>query len=101
MDKLKGAKAIVQINNRGILFLVATVFAAALFSACGSPASNGSANGGVDPNETAAKVNGKVIKMEEVDRGVKQQTQGQDSKLSPLELAVCGFRFFRALLSRK
>ncbi len=101
MDMLKGAKAIVQNYKRGISFFTAMAFAAALFSACSGGASNGTANGGVDPNETAAKVNGKVIKMEEVDRGVKQQTQGQDSKLSPLELAGARLQVLQSLVEQE
>lgn len=101
MDKLKGVKAIVQINNRGILFFAAMAVSAALFSACGGPASNGTTSGGVDPNETAAKVNGKVITMQEVDRGVKQQAQGQESKLSPLELAGARLQVLQTLVEQE
>ena len=75
-----------QINRKGILGLVAMAVFAALFTACGGPSAN-TAPGAVDPNETAAKVNGKVITMQEVDRAVKQQAQGQEAKMSPLELA--------------
>lgn len=99
MDKLKGVKAIVQINKRGVLFLAAMAFVTAIFSACGGPAANTPA-GGVDPNETAAKVNGKVITMQEVDRGVKQQSQGQESKLSPLELAGARLQVLQSLVER-
>ena len=99
MDKLKGVKAIVQINKRGILFLAVMAFVTAIFSACGGPAANTPA-GGVDPNETAAKVNGKVITMQEVDRGVKQQSQGQESKLSPLELAGARLQVLQSLVER-
>ena len=37
--------------------------------------------------DSAATVNGKAIKNEEVEKIIKQQFQGQESKLSPLELA--------------
>ena len=100
MDKLKGVKAIVQINKRGIFFLAAMAFSAAIFSACGGPVGNTSA-GGVDPNETAAKVNGKVITMQDVDRGVKAQSQGQDSKLSPLELAGARLQVLQSLVEKE
>ena len=86
MSQLKGVTTSVQINNKRI-FGLSTAFAAALFvAACGAPGGN-SASGSVDANETAAKVNGKAITMEEVDRAVKQQARGEESKLSPLELA--------------
>ena len=72
IDKLKGVRATVQ--NKFVKYSTAAAIGvfAAFFAACGGPAAN-TATGGVDPNETAATVNGKVIKMEEVDRAVKQQ----------------------------
>ncbi|MFM9905427.1 MAG: SurA N-terminal domain-containing protein [Pyrinomonadaceae bacterium] len=100
MDKLKGAKAIVQINTKRILFLTALAVSAVIFSACGGPAAN-SGPGVVDPNETAAKVNGKIITMEEVDRAVKQQAQGQESKLSPLELAGARLQVLQSLVEQE
>ena len=72
-----------QILKNSFLFVV-LLSIAAFAAACGGPSGPG-ATGGVDPNETAATVNGKAIKMEEVDRGIKQQTQGQEGKLSPLD----------------
>ncbi len=100
MDKLKGVKAIVQINRKEILLLTAIAISAVIFSACGGPASNG-ASGNVDPNEAAAKVNGKVITMEEVRRAVKLQAQGQDSKLSPLEQATAQLQVLDTLIQRE
>ncbi|MBP6211946.1 MAG: SurA N-terminal domain-containing protein [Pyrinomonadaceae bacterium] len=73
---------------------------AAFFAACGGPAAN-TGVGGVDPNETAATVNGKVIKMEEVDRGIKQQAQGQESKMSPLELAGARLQVLQSLVEQE
>ena len=87
MDKLKGVKAIVQINRKGILSLAGLAFFAAFLTACGGGPTGNTGTGSVDPNETAAKVNGKVITMQEVDRAIKQQAQGQEAKMSPLELA--------------
>ncbi|CAN5289733.1 hypothetical protein BH20ACI2_BH20ACI2_10140 [soil metagenome] len=99
MDKLKGAKATVQIfNYRIIKVLFVSVFAAAL-AACGGSVSNSS--GPVDPNETAAKVNGKVITMEEVDRAVKQEAQGQETKLSALEMAGARLQVLQGLLEQE
>ena len=56
--------------------------------ACGGN-TGGTSNGGTttDPNEIAARVNGKDIRMEEVDKAVKAQGQGEMANLSPLELA--------------
>ena len=87
MDKFKGVKAIVQINRKGILSLAGLALFAAFFTACGGGATGNTGTGSVDANETAAKVNGKVITMQEVDRAVKVQAQGQEAKMSPLELA--------------
>jgi parvulin-like peptidyl-prolyl isomerase len=100
MDKSKGVKAIVQINRKGILYLAVIALFAAFFAACGGPAAN-NGPGGVDPNETAAKVNGKVIKMEDVDRGVKQQTQGQADKLSQLELAGARLQVLQGIIEQE
>jgi parvulin-like peptidyl-prolyl isomerase len=58
-------------------------------------------SGNVDPNETAATVNGKVIKMEDVERAVKQQAQGQESKLSPLELAGARLQVLQGLIEQE
>ena len=44
-----------------------------MIGACGGGTSSNSSTNGVDPNETAATVNGKTIKMEDVERSVKQQ----------------------------
>ncbi len=101
MDKFKGVKAIVHINRRGIFAFAGLAFFAAIFTACGGPAANTSTGGPVDPNETAAKVNGKVITMQEVDRGVKQQAQGQDNKLSPLELAGARLQILQSLVEQE
>lgn len=100
MDKLKGVKAIVQIYKKSIVAGAAFMFTAVLLTACGSPGPSNSASG-VDPNETAAKVNGKTITMQEVDRAVKQQAQGQESKLSPLELASARLSVLDTLIQQE
>lgn len=74
-----------------------TVFAAA----CGNGTPSTGGPGKVDPNETAAKVNGKIITMEEVDRSVKQQAQGQESKFSPLELAGARLQVLQNLIEQE
>lgn len=84
-------------NNFTRYFSVALVAVfAVIFAACGAggPAANAS-------NETAATVNGKTIKMEEVDRSVKQQAQGQDSKMSPLELAGARLQVLQSLVEQE
>ena len=72
-------------------FSVVALAAAALFAmtSCSGGAGTDPAAGpaGTDPNAVAARVNGKDIKMEEVEKGVKAQSKGQEAYLSPLELA--------------
>lgn len=102
MDKLKGVKAIVQINRKGILNLAGIAVLAAFFTACGGgPTGNNTTVGGGDPAEVAATVNGKAISMQEVDRGVKQQAQGQESKLSQLELAGARLQVLQTLVEQE
>jgi parvulin-like peptidyl-prolyl isomerase len=83
--------------------IAATAFAAfaAFLGACGGAGGPANSTGGVDPNETAATVNGQAIKMEEVERGVKQQAQGQESKLSPLELAGARLQVLQSLVEQE
>src|SRR5258708_7039168 len=100
MSELKGANRIVQIKTKHILGLAAMLVFAVFFAACGAPGTN-STPAGVDPNETAAKVNGKAITMEDVDRAVKQQAQGQESKLSPLELASARLQVLQGLIEQE
>jgi parvulin-like peptidyl-prolyl isomerase len=78
------------------LLVVVTAF----FAACGGQG-GGTETGSVDPNETAATVNGKPIKMEEVERAIKQQAQGQENKLSPLELAAGRLQVLQTLIEQE
>lgn len=82
-----------------IAFLAIAAFA---LNACtNSPATNSTTVGGVDPNETAATVNGKAIKLEEVERLIKQQGQGQEARLSPLELAQARLQVLEGLIQQE
>jgi peptidyl-prolyl cis-trans isomerase SurA len=72
-----------------------------VIGACGGGPSANNAPGAVDPNQTAATVNGKVIKMEEVERAVKQQAQGQESRLSQLELAGARLQVLQGLIEQE
>ncbi len=101
----QGARATVQ--NKRVKFLAVTflAFFSIILIGCnraetgGSAATMGAAT--VDPNDTAANVNGKPIKMEEVERGIKQQAQGQESKLSPLELASARLQVLEGLIQNE
>src|SRR5690606_4529201 len=87
-DILKGAEATVQKHRSTALYMAALAIFAIFLSACGGGADTAN-NGGTtsDPNEIAARVNGKEIRMEEVDKAVKAQGAGEMANLSPLELA--------------
>lgn len=101
IDKFEGVKAKVQTLKIRVLFTTLVAAVAIAVGACGGPVSNSSTPGGGDPNETAATVNGKVIKFEEVERAVKQQAQGQESKLSPLELAAARLQVLQTLIEQE
>lgn len=83
--------------NFQLFWVVFVASAAALLAACGG--TGGGANAG--DNETAASVNGKPIKMEDVERAVKQQAQGQESRLSPLELASARLQVLEGLIQQE
>jgi parvulin-like peptidyl-prolyl isomerase len=101
-DTFKGVNSTVQTLKFRVLLTASLAISIAIFGACGGngTASNTSA-GSVDPNETAATVNGKTIKMEDVERAVKQQAQGQESKLSPLELAGARLQVLQSLVEQE
>lgn len=87
-----------QMSKHALLFVV-LFSVAAIAGACGGAAPTGP--GGVDPNATAATVNGKAITMEEVERAVKQQAQGQESRLSQLELAGARLQVLQSLVEQE
>jgi len=89
----------VQTRNFRILTAAILSSLVAFAAACGGGSSL--TTGGVDPNETAATVNGKAIKMEEVERSVKQQSHGEEAKLSPLELAGARLQVLQSLIEQE
>jgi parvulin-like peptidyl-prolyl isomerase len=101
IDIVEGVIAKVQIINVRVLTTAFLLAAAVVFGACGGTTSSNTSAGNVDPNETAATVNGKVIKMEDVERAVKAQAQGQESKLSPLELAGARLQLLQSLIEQE
>ena len=103
IETFEGVKAKVQMLRTKILPVTFLAAVAVMIGACGggTTSSNSTATGNVDPNETAATVNGKVIKMEDVERAVKQQAQGQESKLSPLELAGARLQVLQSLIEQE
>ena len=87
-----------QISKKVSFFLVLAIVAA-FVAACGEGGTVGGPN--VDPNATAATVNGKAITMEEVERAVKQQSQGQEGRLSQLELAGARLQVLQSLVEQE
>lgn len=97
--KFIGAKRNVQILNFRPAFAGVLMVAASLIAACGGGGTAGP--GGVDMNETAATVNGKVIKMQEVEQTLRQQGQGQEKTLSDLELAGARLQILQSLIEQE
>lgn len=85
-------------RNTNFRVVTIALLAVMTFVLAGCP-SAGTTPGG--DNETAALVNGKAITMQEVDRAVKQQAQGQESKLSPLELAAARLQVLESLIQQE
>ncbi len=98
--KFEGVKATVQKFRVTILTVIISALFMMLLSGC-----NGAGGGNVTSppasNETAATVNGKAITMEEVERVLKQQSQGQEANLSPLELAQARLQILENLVQQE
>ncbi|MCA1624758.1 MAG: SurA N-terminal domain-containing protein [Acidobacteria bacterium] len=98
----QGAKATVRKINFTILLTIFLSIAAFIITGCSSLNTGGATTtGGADPNESAATVNGKTIKLEEVERLIKQQGKGQEAKLSPLELAAARLQVLDGLIQQE
>ncbi|HSK70064.1 MAG TPA: SurA N-terminal domain-containing protein [Pyrinomonadaceae bacterium] len=100
---IEGVNAIVQKFNFKFLSIALIALAAFVLNACtgGTTATNSGSPTGVDPNETAATVNSKPIKLEEVERVLKQQAQGQEGQLSQLELAAARLQVLQNLIEQE
>lgn len=96
IDNFKGVIATVQNFKLRFFSIAAAALIAVISGACSGPAT-GPGSGG-DPNEVAARVNGKDIKMVEVEKGIKAQSQGQEVNLSPLELASARLTILQQLI---
>ena len=101
IDNVEGVTAIVQISNFKVFTTTVLMAAAVMIGACGGSSSSSSLSGNPDPSETAATVNGKVINMEEVERAVKQQAQGQESQFSQLELSGARLQVLQTLIEQE
>jgi parvulin-like peptidyl-prolyl isomerase len=94
----EGVNSIVQKANFSILGIAFLAISTFILSGCpgGGPGNQDPTR--VDLNEAAATVNGKVIKLEEVERVIKQQGGGQEVRLSPLELAQARLQVLQGLI---
>ncbi len=101
--QIEGVKAKVHIVKFKFISIAVLAIAIFVISGCDpkSSGSSGTSANGIDPNETAATVNGKAIKLEEVERAIKQQGQGQEDKLSPLELAQARLQVLDTLIQNE
>ncbi len=99
----EGVKATVQKPKFKFFSIVFLAITALVSTNCSTYNANNTtpAANGVDPNETAATVNGKPIKLEEVERVIKQQGQGQEARLSPLELAKARLQVLETLIQNE
>jgi parvulin-like peptidyl-prolyl isomerase len=94
----EGAASNVRKSSRFILSLGLTTAAAFLLLTSGC-AGTGASSG--LKGEVAATVNGKPIMKEQVEKVLKQQGQGQEGKLSPLELAQARLRILENLIQQE
>lgn len=97
--KFEGVKAKVQKPN--FKFISIAFLAVAILTLSGCPGTAPDPNGGVNQNEVAATVNGKEIKLVEVERVLKQQSQGKELNLSPLELAQARLQILEGLIQQQ
>lgn len=89
-----------KVRQVNLKFLAIAVFAVAslTFTGCsGTPSSPGTVGAG----DAAAKVNGKEIKMEAVEKAIKANTGGQETRLSPLELATARLQVLQQLIQQE
>lgn len=92
----KGVIATVLNFKSKVLFSAAGLVLAAILGGCSSSSGPGPAGG--DPNSVAARVNGKDIKFEEVEKALKAQSQGDEPNFSPLELASARLSVLQQLI---
>lgn len=99
MVNFEGAKAKVRQFSFRFSAIAVLAVATLVWTGCGggttaTPDDN-------NPQGTAATVNGKEIKMEQVERVIKSQMQGQEGRLSPLELAQARLQVLDQLIQQE
>lgn len=101
--RYEGVKARVHNSNFKIFSMVFLAVAAFVLNACNGTGTTGAntTTGNPADNETVATVNGKAIKLQEIERVIKQQGQGQEGRLSPLELAQARLQVLESLIQQE
>jgi peptidyl-prolyl cis-trans isomerase SurA len=94
---LKEQKPTVHKAAKQTLIVALLGLVAFAFAAC----SNTASSGGSTDTSVAATVDGKNIMLAEVDKLIDQQYQGQQSKLSPLELAQVRLQVLDSLIQKE
>lgn len=86
-----------QKSSRSIVSLGLAAVAGFIFltSGCGTP------GGPTGKSDVVANVNGKPIMMEQVEKLLKRQGQGQETKLSPLELAQARLQILETMIQEE
>src|SRR6476620_3831232 len=92
----KGVIATVLNFKSQVFSITAGIVLATMLGACSGGPTAGPAGG--DPNAVAARVNGKDIKFEEVEKALQTQGQGEEAKFSPLELASARLTVLQQLI---
>ncbi|MCA1589142.1 MAG: SurA N-terminal domain-containing protein [Acidobacteria bacterium] len=99
MENIRGIRSRLDTFNFPGATVLLVVAAVIFITGCGGGPTT--TTGRADANETAATVNGKAITMEEVERAFKQQAQGQENRLSPLEVAAARLQVLQGLIEQE
>lgn len=83
------------------LSIILPALLASAFVGCNRPAASGTEAASGDPSAVAATVNGKNIMLSEVEKLISAQTQGQQSQLSPLQLAQARLQVLDGLIQNE
>jgi peptidyl-prolyl cis-trans isomerase SurA len=83
------------------LSIILLALLASAFAGCNRPAGGGTEAATGDPSAVAATVNGKNIMLSEVEKLISAQTQGQQSQLSPLQLAQARIQVLDGLIQNE
>ncbi|NNE68223.1 MAG: hypothetical protein HKN33_16790 [Pyrinomonadaceae bacterium] len=84
--------------NRKFVAVVLFTLGTLILAGCPAAGPGGPENAG---DQTAATVNGKPIMLEEVERAIKAMAQGQETRLSPMELAQARLQVLQQLIQQE